>query len=116
MKLPNIELAEVPRQKIESYLLSLTHRDGRHKATFFLGFGFRVDSWEELATAILNHARSHDVVKEEPSPFGLRYVIEGALESPDNRHPRVRSVWFIETGQTVPRFVTAYPLKGEQDD
>jgi hypothetical protein len=35
---------------------------------------------------------------------------------PDGRTPTIRSVWFIETGEEVPRFVTAYPLaKGEDD-
>ena len=57
-----------------------------------------------------------DVVKEEPSPFGRRYVIEGAMETPDGRNPSVRAVWFVRTGEDVPRFVTAYPLKGPDND
>jgi hypothetical protein len=65
-----------------------------------------------LAVALLNHARDYDVVKEEPSPFGVRYVIEGAIAAPDGRAPLVRTVWFIDTGRDAPRFVTAYPLKG----
>ncbi|MGH3976576.1 MAG: DUF6883 domain-containing protein [Pseudonocardiaceae bacterium] len=32
------------------------------------------------------------------------------------RTPSIRSVWFLESGQDVPRFVTAYPLKGADDD
>jgi hypothetical protein len=39
MKLPNHEHALVPQEKITGYLLSLTHRDGRHKAAFFVSFG-----------------------------------------------------------------------------
>jgi len=40
MKLPNAEHAIVPGPKITHYLLSETHRDGRHKAAFFRSFGF----------------------------------------------------------------------------
>jgi hypothetical protein len=116
MPLPNLDRAVVPEEKITGYLLSATHRDGRHKAAFFLRFGFRPDAWEELAAALLSHARAYDVAKEEPSPFGVRYVIEGALATPDGRAPPVRTVWFIDTGQEVPRFVTAYPLKGTDHD
>ena len=54
----------------------------------------------------------YDVVKEESSPFGVRYVIEGAMAAPDGREPGVRTVWFIDRGKDIPRFVTAYPLKG----
>jgi hypothetical protein len=112
MKLPNVDQATVPQEKITGYLLSTAHRDGKHKAAFFMRFGFKPEAWEELAAALLNHARQHDVVKEEPSPFGVRYVVEGALPAPDGRSPDVRAVWFLEAGDDKPRFVTAYPLKG----
>jgi hypothetical protein len=44
MKLPNVEAAVISEDKITGYLLSTTHRDGRHKAAFFLGFGFTADA------------------------------------------------------------------------
>ena len=52
-----------------------------------------------------------DVVATDETPFGTGYTVEGALLAPDGRTPRVRVVWFIETGEVVPRLVTAYPLK-----
>lgn len=116
MKLPNVANALAPKEKIAGYLLSTTHRDGKHKAGFFLSFGFKAETWEELADALVNHARENNVVKEEPSPFGIRYVVEGAMPAPDGRSPNVRAVWFIDTGEDQPRFVTAYPLKGNDHD
>jgi hypothetical protein len=110
VKLPNYENAIVPRAKIVEYLLSPTHRDGRSKAAFFTRYGFSVDRWEELAAALLRHAAGHAIAKIEDSPFGARYIIEGGLATPDGRVPVIRSVWFIETGEHLPRFVTAYPL------
>lgn len=118
MKLPNSTSAVVPREKIIDYLLSATHREGRGKAGFFAPFGFSADSWEVLAAALLRHAARHELAMIEPSPFGQRYVIDGELETPSGRSPTVRTVWFIETGDDRPRFVTAYPIraKGRQDD
>lgn len=116
MKLPNVESAVVPEAKITGYLLSTTHRDGRHKAAFFLQFGFSADDWRTLAAAILRHAEEHEVAKAEDTPFGTRYVVEGTIETPSGRRPSVRSVWFIVTDQDQPRFVTAYPLEGAGDD
>jgi uncharacterized protein DUF6883 len=110
VKLPNWDRATVPDSKIRDYLLSPTHRDGRFKAAFFTRFGFTRDDWVILADALLQHAREHEIAREESSPFGTRYVIEGPLHSPEGRSPPVRTVWFIETGEDVPRFITAYPL------
>ncbi len=113
MKLLNLAKAVISPGKITGYLLSFTHRDGRHKAAFFSRFGFIADSWEMLATALLQHAADHDVAKVEDSPFGSRYVIEGVMAAPDGRTPAIRSVWFIRTGEDTPRFVTAYPIERE---
>jgi len=111
MKLPQVEQAIIPQRKLTEYLLSPTHRSGRSKAVFFVGFGFAVEAWETLADALRRHAAEHDVVATDETPFGTGYTVEGALLAPDGRTPRVRVVWFIETGEVVPRLVTAYPLK-----
>lgn len=110
MKLPNIEQAVVPRRKITHYLLSTTHRDGQHKAAFFRGFGFKLESWKILASALLNHARDYEIVEIVSTPFGRNFVIEGALHSPDGRMPHVRAVWFIANGEEIATLATAYPL------
>lgn len=112
MKLPNLTKAIVPQEKLADYLLSFTHRDGRHKAAFFTRFGFAADSWETLAAALRRHIADHEVIKTEDSPFGKRYLIEGPVAAPDGRMPVIRSVWFIRTEEDTPRFVTAYPLGG----
>jgi len=111
MNLPNHEKAVIPQRKVVGYLLSHSHRDGRSKAKFFTQFGFSVEAWDELAQALRQHATDHEIVKAEQSPFGTRYVIDGHITAPDGRTPLVRSVWFIATGETIPQFATAYPLK-----
>jgi hypothetical protein len=110
MKLPNAERAVVPSRKITHYLLSTAHRDGQHKATFFRGFGFRLEAWETLASALLNHARTHEVTEVVPTPFGQNYVVEGSLPAPDGRSPNVRAVWFIANREEIVTLATAYPL------
>jgi len=116
MRVPNYEHAVVSERKIVAYLLSITHRDGRSKAAFFMRFGFTADSWENLANALRRHAADHEVAEVEETPFGTSYSVEGSLSAPDGRMPQVRVIWFIETGQRLPRLVTAYPLKGAHDD
>jgi hypothetical protein len=45
----------------------------------------------------------------EQQPHGIKYIIEEVLEAPRGASPRIRTVWILETGETAPRFVTAYP-------
>ena len=110
MKLPNHDQALIPRAKILDYLLSAAHQVGRHKAAFFTQFGFTTDDWSALALALMQHAAEHNTAFANESPFGTRYTVEGELDTPDGRRPVIRTVWFIETGEETPRFVTAYPV------
>src|ERR1017187_9006901 len=106
MKLPNAERAIVPDRKITHYLLSATHRDGRHKTEFFRSFGFALEAWQELAVALSNHAHSNEVVKIVPTPFGRTFVIKSALPAPDGRAPQVRAIWFIANGEEIATLAT----------
>ena len=110
MRLPNYEAAEIPKEKITGYLLSATHRDGRHKAAFFMECGFSAASWQALAEALRRHAACGEVAKREETPFGTRYTVEGLLGTPDGRSVKFRLVWFVEQGGVAPRLVTAHPL------
>lgn len=115
MKLPNVERAVAPEEKFTTYLLDETHQEGRGKALFFQHFGFSVAEWDVLAQALIAHAQKYDVVKMESTRFGMRYVVEGELDTPIERRPAVRVVWFIRIGETRPRLVTAYPLEDDDD-
>lgn len=110
MKLPSVESAIVPEEKITQYLLNRAHPAGGSKAVFFLGFGFKTEEWQLLGEALLRHARDNEVVESEETRYGIRYAIDGPLVAPDGGVLNVRTAWYIDIGSTVPRFVTADPL------
>jgi hypothetical protein len=115
MKLPNYEQAYVPEAKIVKYLLNLDDKSkGKDKAQFFTRFGFSVAQWKVMEAALLLHAQTHEVASTLDTPEGIHYSIEGALNTPDQRNPQVRTIWAIDTGSTSARFITAYPLKKEK--
>ena len=111
MKLPNPDKLVVEREKIVDYLLNRGHRYGASKARFFSRFGFQAEKWEQLAQALRCHGQTHQVKKAQETGFGPRYLVEGRLNTPDGRSPRVRSVWQLEPGEVAPRLITAYPLQ-----
>jgi hypothetical protein len=87
MKLPNALSAVVEREKVVDYLLNRAHRCGASKAEFFFKYGFRLDQWEVLAQALLEHGQRHDVINVTETGFGPRYLIDGELPWPDGRAP-----------------------------
>jgi hypothetical protein len=111
MKLPNVDSAVVEQQKVVDYLLNPAHRYGASKARFFANFGFCIEQWETLATALREHARQHDVTLSKETGYGPRYEIDGVLIVPDGRRPQVRTVWQMDEGQLAPRLITADPLE-----
>ena len=58
-------------------------------------------------------ACSEDVYDVIKSPHGVKYVIDGWVNTPSGGLLRVRTVWIVDILQENPRFVTAYPLEKE---
>jgi hypothetical protein len=102
---PNAAQAVIADPKITDYLLK-----NLGKSRFFLGFGFTLAQWQVLRDALLQHVVTHEYVKVIPLDDGVKYVVEGALQSPDGRNPEVRSVWMIDGGRSYPRLISAYAL------
>ncbi len=85
VKLPNVELAITLEKKFTAYLLNAAHQEGQGKARFFRHFGFSAEKWDVWANALVTHARTHDVVRVVHTQFGVRYVVDGPLETPCGR-------------------------------
>ena len=86
-KLPNAAEAVVDRRKITDYLLSGRHPDGRSKAAFFSGFGFRTTRWRTFAEALRAHGRNGTVTGLTESAYGARYNVDGASRLPTGGIP-----------------------------
>jgi hypothetical protein len=108
-RVPNCEQSIVEPAKVADYLLSGTHPIGWAKARFFKVFGFREDAPEHLAHALIAHVCSNPVADTEISVYGTKHRVDGPLVSPDGRNPMVSTVWIVVEGDTIPRFVTAFP-------
>lgn len=111
MKLPNADHAIVDESKVVEYLLSASHPEGRSKAAFFSTFGFRPHRWKTFARALGDHGNAGEVTEMSSSYYGTRYSVDGPIETPSGREPRVRTVWIVDRERGAPRLVTAYPLR-----
>ena len=108
MKLPNRNNAIIERRKLTHYLLSLTDEDGKPKAEYFRKVGFNETNLEDFEYALLAVVSSNEGKTIEKSKFGVKYIVEGLLNSPTGKKFMVRTVWSIDKGVNNPRLVTAY--------
>lgn len=113
MDLPNKERVIVEDQKVRDYLLNEAHSDGYGKAEFFVAKGFRQERWLELVEALKQVARENAVTRHKTSPHGQKYIVDGILKTPSGVFVLIRTVWILDAGNGIPRFVTAYPREQE---
>jgi hypothetical protein len=102
MKLPNARSAKVERKKITEYLLNREHPDNGGKAVFFVAFGFHRDDWQPLAEAIRKLAVSHSVTLSMESTHGKKYIVDGTMETPTGKSPRVRLFGLLTAEKLFP--------------
>lgn len=110
MRLPFAERAVVAEAKLVRYLLDAEHPRGRHKASFFLGAGFRREAPAELRETLLHLARTSDMAAV-PGKEGTKYVGVGPALAPNGRRVWIQTVWVLDGDQPPPRLVTAYPAR-----
>lgn len=110
MRLPKAEYAQVAPRKLKEYLLSETHPIGRSKARFFGEFGYNESNVIILEQELLKIAKTEEIVETVPSLHGIKYVVDGLIMTPQGERIRLRTIWIVDKGQDLPRFVTAYPI------
>jgi len=110
MKLPNAERAEVRPEKLREYLLSPSHPVGRFKARFFESLGYTLQNWEALSEAFLEFAHTGEA-EELSSPYGRKFQIVGDLVAQAGGGVSIVTIWILQSSDSPPRFVTAYPLE-----
>ena len=110
--MPQAELPSdlrVAESKVVDYLLNPVKSRG--KAGFLLRLGCRPEEWQVLAEAFREQARGNPVVNTVVSPYGMRYSVDGLLQTPDPREalPAIRTVW-IQEDDSRARLIAAHPI------
>jgi hypothetical protein len=109
MTVPNADRAIIAVDKITGYLLNVSHKRGGPKARLLLSVGYRADVPQRLESDLRSQHLSLDVTRTSKNAFGVLYEIDGPVETPSGSVVRFCSVWQIDTGTDVPRFITMYP-------
>ena len=109
MKVPHADRAVIAADKLTGYVLNVSHKRGGPKARLLLSVGYRSDNSQLLESDLRLQHLSLEVTRTHHSAYGVVYEIEGPIKTPNGRSVRFCSVWQIDTGTDVPRFITMYP-------
>ena len=109
MKVPNADRAIIAAEKLTGYLLNVSHKRGGSKARLLSSLGYRDDSPQTLEADLRTQHLTLEVTGTSKNAFGMVYEIEGPITTPSGRSSRFCSVWQVDTGTDVPRFITMYP-------
>lgn len=109
MSIPNADRATITVEKLTAYLLNPTHKRGGAKARLLLGLGYRADAPQLLEADLRAQHLSLNASRTSQNPYGVAYEIDGPITTPIGRIVRFCSIWQIDTGSEVPRFITMYP-------
>jgi hypothetical protein len=60
--------------------------------------------------ALFLHIQENEISESSETKYGTRYAVDGFMKAPDGSVLNIRSAWYIDRGEDVPRFVTAHPL------
>lgn len=96
--------------KVCHYLLNPLHPVGISKANFFISLGFNKNLWQIFVQELTKLANKNQIKYSEKNQFGIKYIIDGQLDSPSGKKPYIRTVWFIAEKEDKALLVTAYPL------
>lgn len=101
-------MAEIPRRKIEGYLLDPFHKEGRNKARVFRSaLGYEQRDWDHLAKAIAAELPYWPAVIGSSGEWGEKYEVTLPITGKNNRTVEVLTVWIVRPQVDYPSLVTA---------
>ena len=107
--IPNAPPATVAAGKLTAYLLNPSHKRGGAKAKLLLSLGYRTDAPDALESDLRTQHLPLEPTRKSENPYGAAYEIEGPIKTPSGKLVRFVSIWQVDTGSDVPRFITMYP-------
>ena len=109
MTIPNADRAIIAKEKLTTYLLNPSHKRGAAKARLLLSLGYRTDAVHVLESDLRVQHLSLSPARTSQNPYGVAYEIVGPITMPGGKVVGFCSIWQIDTGSEIPRFITMYP-------
>lgn len=105
--IPNAITASTVQDKIQKYALNSNHPVGKHKAIVLNSvLGFNYQNWEELSNQIFDKLQTSGYTKRTVTEYGIKYLVPMRINGKKGNSMVVNTVWQIDKGSNIPRFIT----------
>jgi Domain of unknown function (DUF6883) len=81
----------------------------RRRSKIWRRVGYQLDNPQTLESDLRGQHLSLDVTRTHETAYGVVCEIEGHIKTPSGKSVRFCSIWQVDTGTDVPRFITMYP-------
>jgi hypothetical protein len=109
MTVPTADRAIIAADTLTAYLLNMSHKRGAAKARLLLRVGYRSDASHVLEADLRAQHLSLEVTRTHKNAYRVVYEIVGPIRTPNGSRVQFCSVWQVDSGTDVPRFITMYP-------
>lgn len=101
----------IARAKLDGYLLSTSHPQGRHKARLWHSvFGLTRGDGYILEKLIREQVHQAKPIEKKPTKVRRWELVIPRFRGPNDREGPVLTAWALEPGKDRPHLTTAYPL------
>lgn len=119
---PGAANAATPESKLKGYLLNAKHPTGRHKAQVIDSvLGYNASNWQEFSDKLYREVQRSPVDAAKPFTYSVngaimeavKYEIPVIMSGLKGRMLPMKTIWQVDEGTNIPRFITAtFPKKG----
>lgn len=108
-RIPYVDRAWIPEDKLKLYALNPDHPKGRHKARRFKSvLGIERDEWRYLHDQILDRLSACPVhAARVAAPHGVEYEVRIPIDGRNGRSALVATAWMLDA-ERRPRLTSAY--------
>lgn len=103
--------AIISPEKLQDYILSPTHPDGRSKAAYLALGGYSREDWSRLERDLRGQHLSLEARPGRVTPWGRKYEILGPLIGPNGQTLWIRTVWIVRHEESMARLITLIPAR-----
>ena len=108
-RLPNAEKAAIDSEKLHDYIPSFATSSGTLQSSFLPKAGVFHRKLESLRITSERADPFPRCSRIDESRYGQKFIVEGIMVSPTGKKVQIITVWVILKGESIPRFITAYP-------
>ena len=88
--------------------MNANHPVGQHKAHVINSvLGYNEKNWEEFSNKLFREVQKSPFSKVSTANYGIKYEVPIIMYGKKGRFLKINTIWQIDNGSNIPRFISA---------